>query len=405
MRRPTRVVLLVENNPYPQDFRVRREAQTLMAAGCEARVVAPRGKTQPWTECVDGVWVHRFPAPPGGDGALSFAFEFAYATLAMLLVSAWLWVRHGFDILHLANPPDTLFAVGVVFRLVGKQVVFDQHDLAPETYLSRFAQPTEDILYRTLRLLERLSYSTADLVISTNQSYRRLAIERGRCPEREVVVVRNGPPLSYLPLDPDPTLVSRAPFLIGYVGTIGPQDGVDYWLRALYELVYTHGRRDVCSVIIGDGDALPAVEALTDELGLRPYVHFTGRLVDHDVRRTLSAMHVCVQPDPLSPLNDKSTMNKLMEYMALGKPTVAFDLTETRYSADEAAILVPPNDVGRFAEAVGQLLDDPARRARMGEAGVRRIREGLAWEFSARALVTAYRDVLGASVAVKESAA
>jgi glycosyltransferase involved in cell wall biosynthesis len=399
----TRVVLLVENNPYPQDFRVRREAQTLTAAGCEVRVVAPRGRAQPWTERVDGVWIHRFPAPPGGRGAVSFALEFAYATFAMLVVTVWLWMRHGFDVLHMANPPDTLFAVGAAFKLVGKQVVFDQHDLAPETYLSRFAQPTEDILYRTLRLLERLSYATADLVISTNQSYRRLAIERGGRSERQVVVVRNGPPLSYVPLDPDPDIVSKAPFLIGYVGTIGPQDGVDYWLRALRELVYTQGRRDVCAVIVGDGDALPAVEALTDELELRPYVHFTGRLVDHDVRRTLSAMHVCVQPDPSSPLNDKSTMNKLMEYMALGKPTVAFDLTETRYSAGEAAILVPPNDVARFAEAVGQLLDDPGRRSRMGEVGVQRIRAGLAWEFSARALVTAYRDVLKA--AVKESAA
>jgi glycosyltransferase involved in cell wall biosynthesis len=342
--------------------------------------------------------VHRFPAPPGGRGALSFAFEFAYATAAMLVLAAWLWLRHGFDVLHVANPPDTLFAIGATFKLLGKRVVFDQHDLAPETYLSRFAKPAEDALYGVLRLLERLSYATADLVISTNQSYRQLAISRGRQPEERVVVVRNGPPLSYVPIDPDPEFVARARFLIGYVGTIGPQDGVDYWLRALREIVHAIGRRDVCAVIIGDGDALPAVEALTDELELRPYVYFTGRLVDHDVRKHLSAVHVCVQPDPLSPLNDKSTMNKLMEYMALGKPTVAFDLAETRYSAGDAALLVPPNDVVAFAQAVNRLLDDPALRNRLGAAGATRVREGLAWEFSARALVAAYRDVLGARV-------
>lgn len=395
---PTRVLLLVENNPYPEDFRVRREAQTLLAAGCEVCVIAPRKRGQCWVERADGVWVYRFPAPPGGRGALSFAFEFAYATAAIVLVSFWVWLRRGVDIVHAANPPDTLFVVGAVLRVAGKKFVFDQHDLSPETYLSRFAQPRDDFLCRVLRWLERLSYATADLVVTTNQSYQELAIQRGKCAEEQVVVVRNGPPLSYGPLPPDPSVAARARFLIGYVGTIGPQDGVDYLIRALHELVTRCRRGDVVAVIIGDGDALESVRALAIELGLESNVYFAGRLPETAVRQYLSAVHVCVQPDPMSPLNDKSTMNKLMEYMALGKPTVAFDLAETRFSAGGAAVLVPPNDVSAFASAINDLLDDSEARERLGAIGRRRVRETLAWEYSVAALLGAYAKILGARV-------
>lgn len=389
-----RVLLLVENNPYPQDFRVRREAHTLRDAGCQVTVIAPRDATQSWSEDLEGIRVYRFPGPPGGNGLASYALEFGYATLAILTLTIWVWLRRGVDVIHAANPPDTLFVVGVIFKALGKKFVFDQHDLAPETYLSRFGQPCENAVYRTLRLLERCSYAVADVVISTNESYRQLAIARGRKSVERVFVVRNGPPLSYQTMDPDPAVIEKAKYLIGYVGTIGPQDGVDYWIRAIHALVVTLGRRDFLAIVIGNGDALASVQALATQLKVEEYVWFTGRLPEVEVRKCLSAVHVCVQPDPLSPLNDKSTMNKLMEYMALGKPTVAFDLAETRYSAQDAALYAQPNDVTEFARRVNWLLDNPSEAARIGEIGRRRVCEQLAWEYSATELVRAYSEGL-----------
>jgi glycosyltransferase involved in cell wall biosynthesis len=395
MSRQLNVLLLVENNSYPLDFRVRREAHTLRDAGYQVTVIAPRQGRQRWYEEVDGVGVYRFPAPYGGRGLISYMFEFGYATLAMLLLTGWVWLRRGVDVIHSANPPDTLFVVGAIFKLLRVRYVFDQHDLAPETYQSRFNQPRVDLVYRVLGLLERASYAVADVVISTNQSYRQLALTRGRKRAETVFVVRNGPPLSYQSVAADPLLTSKARHLIGYVGTIGPQDGVDYLVRVVQQLVYSIGRTDLLAVVIGDGDALDGVHALAKDLKVDKHVWFTGRLPELEVRRHLSAVQVCVQPDPQSPLNDKSTMNKLMEYMALGKPTVAFDLPETRYSAQQAAVYAQPNDVIQFAREISRLLDDPAECDRMGAIGRRRVQKELAWEYSANELRRAYDEGLG----------
>jgi glycosyltransferase involved in cell wall biosynthesis len=395
MSSPVRVLLLVENNSYPFDFRVRREALALLEAGYQVSVIAPRGTAQPWTEEIEGISVYRFPAPPGGVGVLSYAFEFGYATSAMLLLTAWVAVSKGVDVIHAANPPDTLSVIGAIFKLFGKRFVFDQHDLAPETYLSRFEQPRENLIYKILCVMERFSYAAADAVIVTNESYKQVAIKRGSKDPDKVFIVRNGPPLSYQPLEPVPDLVGRANYLIGYIGTIGPQDGVDYWLRAIREMVFTLGRRDFLAVIIGSGDALAGVQALAKELEIEDYVLFTGRLSELESRKYLSAVDVCVQPDPLSPLNDKSTMNKLMEYMALAKPTVAFDLVETRFSAQDAAVYVKPNDEAEFAERVSWLLDNPDERKKMGEIGRHRVAGALAWEYSVPELLRAYEDGLG----------
>jgi glycosyltransferase involved in cell wall biosynthesis len=397
---PPRVVLLVENNSYPLDFRVRREASTLRSVGCKVTVIAPRSRGQRWLEDVDGVRVYRFPAPPDGRGLFGYAVEFGYATFAMLILTIWVWLRSGFEVIHAANPPDTCFVIGGLFRLVGKRYVFDQHDLAPEVYLSRFQRPRENLIYHVLRFFERCSYAAAHVVIATNESYKELAVSRGRKSPRQVFIVRNGPPLSFAEVEPDADVVRRARHLIGYVGTIGPQDGLDYWIRAVHELVSRFGRTDFLSIVIGDGDSLPEVRRLAAELGVDRHVWFTGRLAESDVRKYLSAVHVCVQPDPLSPLNDRSTMNKLMEYMALGKPTVAFDLKETRCSAREAAIYVPPNDVVEFARAVHWLLDNAAVRETMGNTGRRRVRDELAWEYSAEALLRAYREGLRARLTI-----
>ncbi|MDB5999978.1 MAG: glycosyl transferase [Rhizobacter sp.] len=390
-----RVLLLVENNSYPGDFRVRREAESLRSAGCQVSVIAPRGTAQRWHDEIGGVHVYRYPAPHGGSGLLSYAFEFAYSTLAMLCVAIWLSFTRGFDVIHAANPPDTLWFVGLCFKPFGKKFVFDHHDLAPEVYLSRFLKPRRNLVYHCLLWLERCSFAVADVVISTNESYRELAIQRGKKRPEQVFVVRNGPPLSYQPMTPDPALLALAPHLIGYVGTIGPQDGLDHWMRALRVLVFDLGRRDVMAVVVGDGDAYDDVRALAKRLGLDPFVHFTGRLSEGEACRCLSATTVCVQPDPLSPLNDRSTMNKLMEYMALGKPTVAFDLRETRVSAQGAALYVSPNDEQAFARSVAWLLDHPGDCERMGRIGQHRVASALAWEHSRPVLLRAYSEGLG----------
>lgn len=395
MRLSARVLLLVENNAYPFDVRVRREAHALRDAGYQVTVISPRGDAQPWNEEIDGISVYRFPAPPGGKGVLGYAIEFGYATFIMLLLTVWVAVRRGFDVIHVANPPDTLFIIGALFKLFGKRFIFDHHDLAPETYLSRFEKPEPDLVYKTLRILEQCSYAAADVVIATNESYRQMALTRGKKHPDKVFVVRNGPPLTFQPEEPDHYLAQKANHLIGYIGTMGPQDGVDYWLRAIHEMVFTLGRRDFLAVIIGSGDALSSLEALANDLQIKPYVWFTGRISDLEARRYLSTVNVCVHPDPLSPLNNKSTMNKMMEYMALGKPTVAFDLIEARFSAQEAALYVQPNDELEFAKRVCWLMDNPEECKKMGKIGRDRVANALAWEFSVPELLKAYEEGLG----------
>lgn len=400
-----KVLLLVENNGFPRDFRVRREAHALRDHGFQVSVVCPREGSERWHETVDGVEIYRFPAPPGGSGLLGYAFEFGYSTLAILVLAVWIALRRGVDVVHAANPPDTLFVVGAVFKLLGKRYIFDHHDLAPEIYLSRFGFRRHNLVYSTLKLMERCSYAVADVVIATNESYRQRAIAEGRKSPEKVVVVRNGPPLSYQPLPPPDGLAGRARHLIGYVGTIGAQDGLDCWMRSIHHLVATLNRRDFLAVVIGDGDAMPAVRELVAELNIERYVLFTGRLPEVEARRHLSAVTLCVQPDPSNPLNDHSTMNKLMEYMALGKATVAYDLHETRVSGGDAAVYVASNDELEFAHRVDVLLDDAAERERMGEVGRRRVETTLAWEYSVPHLYRAYDEGLGfGSVAAETSA-
>lgn len=397
MHSSAKVLLLVENNAYPFDVRVRREAQALHDANYQVSVISPRGAGQPWGEVIDGVAVYRFPAPPSGSGLVGYAFEFAYATFAMLILTIWVALRRGVDVIHAANPPDTLFVIGALFRLFGVRFVYDHHDIAPETYLSRFEKPVENLVSRALRLLERCSFGVANIVIATNESYKALAIERGGKQPHEVFIVRNGHPKNFRALPADPALAARAKHIIGYIGTMGPQDGVDYWLRAIYQMVFTFGRRDFLAVLIGSGDAAASLHALVKELDIEAFVWFTGRIPDFEARTCLSTASVCVHPDPLNPLNDRSTMNKMMEYMALGKPIVSFDLKEARYSAQEAALYAKANDEIDFARSVCWLLDRPEERQRMGEIGRQRVCNALAWEFSVPELLRAYDEGLGLS--------
>jgi glycosyltransferase involved in cell wall biosynthesis len=280
--------------------------------------------------------------------------------------------------------------------------VFDHHDLVPELFQSRFPDGA-GLLYRTAVLLERATFAVADLVIATNDSYRQVAMQRGKMQPHLVHVVRNGPDLDrFVPAEPDPTLKRGKPFLTCYLGVMGLQDGVDYALRALAKLRIDRG--DFHAVFIGAGDAFESCKALCRELRLEKEVEFTGRIPDEAVLRYLSTADVCLIPDPKSPLNDVSTMTKVMEYMAMSRPIVAFDLVETRVSAGDAAVYASANDEDEYARLIGKLLDDPERRARMGALGRRRVEAEPSWQVSARKLVAAYDQLLGPDACARSKA-
>jgi glycosyltransferase involved in cell wall biosynthesis len=390
-----RVLMLLENNPYPQDSRVLREAATLTEAGYEVTVIAPAARGQARHEVLDAVRVCRFPAPSGGNGLLGYLWEYAYSTAAIFVISLVLFLRRGFDVVHAHNPPDTLALIAAFYRLFGVRFVFDHHDLSPEMYYARFNGKGHRLIHLVLVAFEKLSCRLADHVIATNESYKAVEIQRDGVSEESITIVRNGPDLDRIRLvEPHAALRQARRTIIGYVGVMGFQDGVDHLLRAIRHLVYDLHRTDCFCVLIGQGDAWQRLRALTTELGLDDYVLLTGRVSDADMLGYLCAADICVDPDPSNPFNDRSTMIKMMEYMALGKPIVAFDLPEHRVSAQQAAVYVRPNDELEFARAIAALMDDPPRRRAMGRCGRRRVETTLAWVHSCEQLLTAYRRVL-----------
>jgi glycosyltransferase involved in cell wall biosynthesis len=391
-----RVLMLLENNPYPQDDRVRREATALATAGYQVSVICPSAPAQHRREVLDGVDIYRFPAPPAANHFLGYLMEYSYSMLATFIISLFIFFRRGFDIVHAHNPPDTFVFIAAFYRLFGKRFLYDHHDLAPELYYARFGSGNR-LVYHTLVLLERLSCRFAEHVIATNQSYKTIEMERGGVPEQRISVVRNGPELNHFQrLEPDPDLRGNAKTIICYVGVMGFQDGVDYLLRALRHLVYGLGRTEFYCVLVGAGDALPGLRSLAGELELTDYVSFTGWVDQAHVARYLSAADICVAPDPSNPYADRSTTIKMMEYMAMGKPTVAFDLPEHRFTAQGSAVYVRPNDELEFAGALAGLMDDPARRQAMGSVGRRRVETALAWRYSVPNLLEAYRRLVSA---------
>jgi glycosyltransferase involved in cell wall biosynthesis len=390
----SRVLMLLENNPYPQDGRVRREATTLAAAGHKVVVICPSNPGQPRQETVGDVHVYRYPAPPEANGFVGYLWEYVYSMAAIFVLSLFIFFREGFDVIHTHNPPDTLCFVAAFYKVFGKGFVYDHHDLAPEMYYARFGGAGNRLVYQALVLLEKLSCRLADHVIATNESYKCMEMERGRVAEERITVVRNGPDLDrFGPAQPDPDLQKNGKTIVGYVGVMGFQDGVDCLLRALQHLVRDLGRTDFYTIIIGSGDAWVSLNRLAKDLNIDEYVWFTGRVSDADLLRYLSSAAICVDPDPYNPFTDRSTMIKMTEYMALGKPIVAFDLKEHRFTAQDAAIYARPNDELDFARKIALLMDDPVRRRVMGKAGRRRVETELAWEYSVPHLLTVYERV------------
>lgn len=392
----SRVLIIVQNLPVPFDRRVWLECQALVAAGYQVSVVCPKGKGDPLHEVIDTVEIYKYrPYAPGGSKA-SFVAEYAYSFLA----TAWLTLkgrrRGRFAVMQACNPPDIFWPIALALRwLDGTKFVFDHHDLCPELFQSRFPDGPK-LPYRGLRALERRTHRTADHVIATNDSYRDIAINRsGKAPE-DVTVVRTGPNPDKLQRGaPDPELRRGRRFLAAYIGVMGPQDGVDIVVRAADVVVREMGRLDIAFTLIGSGDCFDELVALRDELKLNGHVEFTGRVPDELVKSILSTADVGLSPDPKNPLNDVSTMNKTMEYMAFELPVVAFDLRETRVSAGDAAVYAKPNDVREYARAIVGLIDDGDRRAELGKLGRVRVEEELAWPYQERAYVGVYERVTG----------
>jgi glycosyltransferase involved in cell wall biosynthesis len=387
----TRILIIVQNLPVPFDRRVWLECQALTSAGYRVAVVCPKGKGDPGYEVIDGVEIHRYrPYAPGGS-KLSFVAEYAYSFLA----TAWHTLkarRNGrFAVIQACNPPDIFWPIALAFRLERTKFVFDHHDLCPELFLSRFEHPPA-LPFKGLLWLERRTFRTARHVISTNESYRQIAIERGGKSPGDVTVVRTGPNPDRLKRGPAEEELKRGrKHLVAYIGVMGPQDGVDIAVRAAGIIVREFGRDDIAFTLIGSGDSYDELVALRDELNLQGHVEFTGRAPDELVTKIMSTASAGLSPDPKNPLNDVSTMNKTMEYMAFELPVVAFDLRETRVSAQDAAVYATPNDVHEYAKALVGLLDDEAARAQLGKLGRARVEDDLAWSHQERAYLGVYQ--------------
>jgi len=390
----TRVLIIVQNLPVPFDRRVWLECQALVSAGYRVAVVCPKGDGDPAYDVVDGVELHKYrPYAPGGS-KIGFVTEYAYSFLA----TTWLAFkarRSGrFGVLQACNPPDIFWPIALTLRALDRtRFVFDHHDLSPELYESRFPDGPK-LPYKVLRALERWTYRTADHVISTNESYRSIAATRSGKPATDVTVVRTGPDPQRLRRGPaSPELRRGRRFLAAYIGVMGPQDGVDIVVRAADVVVHQLRRDDIAFTLIGSGDCFDDLVALRDELGLAGHVEFTGRAPDELVARILSTADVGLSPDPKNPLNDVSTMNKTMEYMAFGLPVVAFDLRETRVSAGDAGVYATPNDIDDYVAAIVKLMDDEPTRSRMGKLGRARVEQELAWSHQRRAYLEVYRSL------------
>lgn len=393
--RPRRVLIIVENMPVPFDRRVWTEASTLREDGYEVSIICPKGKgaTDSYT-VIDGIHIFRHPLPWEARRALGYPLEYMITLFWEFLLSWKVFRKRGFDVIHACNPPDLIFLVGAFYKFFyGKRFIFDHHDLNPELFEAKFGK--RGFFYRLLCLLERWTFYTADKSIATNERFKIIAIERGRMKPDDVFVVRSVPDLKRFKRMPaKEELRNGRQLVVGYVGIMGTQDGVDNLVLAVRELVEHHSRTDIQCVIVGDGTELATLKELTERVGMSDYVHFTSFLSGDDLLRTLSTFDIGVIPDPTNSYNDKISMNKVFEYMALEIPFVQFDLSESREAAGDAGQTVPECTPQALAYYIAQLADDPEQRTRMAAAGKRRTETLFQWKHEQAELLKAYRRAL-----------
>ena len=392
------ILIIVQNLPVPLDRRVWLECQALVRSGYEVSVICPKGPADPAREEIDRIHIYKYPPAPKATGLAGFVLEFIYSWLRTALLSMVVWQRRPFQVIQACNPPDTYWLLARLWRPRGVKFVFDQHDLNPELFLSRFGQPTGSVArleLKALLWLERMTYRTSNKIISTNESYKAIAMRRGRRTAMDVAVVRSGPDTRQMrPIYPLRTPVRRT-FSLVYLGIMGPQDGVDLVLRVMADLVHRRGRRDVNASLLGFGDCLDDLKREATRLKLDKWVTFTGRADKSMIGDHLSAADVGLCPDLKTPLNDVSTMNKTMEYMAYALPSVSFDLVETRVSGGDSVLYVRSGDEVAFADAVERLLDDPELRVEMALRARKRVAEELDWQPQAEKYLTVFKTLTG----------
>lgn len=392
-KKKRKILIIVENLPVPFDSRVWKEARALSDTGYLVTVLCPRGKGfKKVHEILEGVHIYRHPAPEEGNSPFGYVWEYGCALFWEVLFGLWIFITRGFDVIQGCNPPDDIFLVALLFRPFGVRYIFDHHDANPELYLSKYER--QDVFFQVLRWMESLTYKTASVVMATNESYKALAIKRGGLDARDVFVVRNGPDLgTFQPVAPQTKLKYGKPFLVGYVGTMSIQEGLDILIDVAAN-IKSRGRSEVHFTCVGGGPSLPLLRRMVTERNLEDMFNFTGRVPDQELLEVLSTADVCVNPDKPCEMNDISTMIKIAEYMALGKPVVQFDLKEGRFTASEASLYSDgDNRVADFADKILWLLDHPEERKRMGEFGRKRVAEHLAWRHSVSNLIAAYDRV------------
>ncbi len=391
MAKTQKILMLIENESGIEDDRVWPEATTLRDHGYQVSIICPKGTSdsQERNLYVEGIHVYHYRVPMGANTFTSYLVEYIVSVMKMFLLSFKVWYRHGFDVIHVSNPPDLLFPIGWFYRIFGKKYIFDQHDLTPELFRVKF-KDRKKLIHRLLLFLEKCSYQTAHIVITTNLSQKRFAIERGCHPDK-IFIVRNGPDVKRIKsVTLKPELKRGRRYLLAYVGVMDVQDGVEYALLALDDLVHKRGRQDVSLVLMGSGDNATPLHALAHKLELDDYVNFTGWVKKKDLVCYLTMADIGLVPDPQNGLNEYSTMIKTMEYMAMGKAVVGFDLAETRFSAQDAGLYATPNLVEDLANKIETLLDDEELRLKMGALGRKRVEEALSWDHSKTNLLRAY---------------
>jgi glycosyltransferase involved in cell wall biosynthesis len=389
--RRRRILIIVENLPVPFDRRVWAEAESLHRAGYEVSVICPRGPfAESPFELIDGIQIHRHPLPIQAKGKLAYLAEYSSALFWEFAYSLKVTWGSGFDVIHACNPPDLIFLIGAFYKyLFGKKFVFDHHDLNPELFEAKFGH--RGPMWKALVFLERMTFRMADISIATNLSYARVAVQRGKMRPDRVFVVRSGPNLARVrELPSDNTWRNGRSHLVAYVGVIGEQEGIDLLLEAVGHITSTRQRLDVQFVVMGAGPSLEALKQACARMHLSEFVTFTGRVDDSTLFTVLSTANVCVNPDRPNAMNDMSTMNKIMEYMALGKPIVQFDLAEGRVSAQSASLYARNTDTADFGDKILELIDDPDRCREMGMYGRQRVRDELSWEHEEPKLIAAY---------------
>ena len=386
-----KVLIIVENLPVPFDTRVWQEATTLAENGYLVSVICPKGKGYDADyEYLKGVHVYRHDLPAEGNGALGYAREYFCALREELRLAKRIYKERGFHVIHGCNPPDDIYMVARRFKKKGVDYVFDHHDICPELFEAKFGKAS-GLLYKSQLWLERQTYKHCAFAFVTNESYKQIAISRGGMQEDKVFVLRSGPKLERLKITPAKSEIKRGRrFMVGYVGVIGQQEGIEYLIKAAKFIKEELHRDDIFWGVVGGGPHLEALRKQSHEMGLDDILEFTGRVSDEVLLDYLNTADVCVNSDEYNAMNDKSTMNKILEYMALGKPIVQFDLTEGRFSAQEASLYAEPNNAIDMADKIIQLLDNPAKRKEMSEYGRQRIVNELSWEHTSRALLEGY---------------